>query len=84
MKKMKKILQTLKLRSFRTEVNKGWIDKVYVEQMIVCFQDGTWDEVYSKEELIDVLRKDHIKPIRYVFNMADKFIIDRDLLINLN
>lgn len=84
MKKMKKILQTLKLRSFRTEVNKDRIDKVYAEQMIVCFQDGTWDEVYSKEELIDVLRKDHIKPIRYVFNTADKFIIDRDLLINLN
>lgn len=81
---MKKILQALKLKSFRTEVNKDWIDKVYAEQMIVCFQDGTWDEVYSKEELIDVLRKDHIKPIRYVFNTADKFVIDRDLLVKLD
>lgn len=41
-------------------------------------------EELKNEELIDVLRKDHIKPIRYVFNTADKLIIDRDLLINLD
>ena len=61
---MKKLIQTIKLRRFKTEVN-------------------SCQECYTKDDLIRLLEKDHIKPIRYIFNMSDRIIVDRDIHINI-
>lgn len=40
-------------------------------------------ECYTKDDLIRLLEKDHIKPIRYIFNMSDRIIVDRDIRLNI-
>lgn len=74
---MKKIIQTIKLRRLKTEFNKEIIEDQNKNEFLVLFRDGT-----CKDDLIDILRKDHIKPIRYVFSMSDRIVLDRDILIN--
>lgn len=79
---MKKIIQTIKLRRLKTEFNKEIIEDQNKNEFLVLFRDGTCKEVNCKDDLIDILRKDHIKPIRYVFSMSDRIVLDRDILIN--
>lgn len=79
---MKKIIQTIKLRKLKTEVNKKFIEEQNKNEFLVCFKDDTCEEVYCKDDLINILSKDHIKPVRYIFNMADRIIVDRDIHIN--
>lgn len=45
---------------------------------LVWFKDNSCQECYTKDNLIKLLEKDHIKPIRYIFNMSDRIIVDRD------
>ena len=85
---MKKIIQTIKLRKFRTELNKsslkGFTDNDLVEIRLVdkhC--NGTCERAYSKYDLINILEKDHIKPIQYVFEMNDRILVDRDIKIDI-
>lgn len=51
---------------------------------LVLFRDNTCEEVYCKDDLISILSKDHIKPVRYVFSMADRIVVDREIYINTN
>ena len=82
MARVKKIIQTIKLHKFKTEVNKKIIEEMDESSYLVWYKDGTCKEVNCKDDLIDILRKDHIKPIRYVFSMSDRIVLDRDILIN--
>lgn len=79
---MKKIIQTIKLRKLKTEVNKEFIEEMCEGNYLVWFKDNSCKEAYNKEDLIEILSKDHIKPIRYVFSMSDRIIVDRDIYIN--
>ena len=79
---MKKIIQTIKLRKLKTEVNKEYVEKMNEGNYLVWFRDNTCEEVYYKDNLINILSKDHIKPIRYIFSMADRIVVDRDIHIN--
>lgn len=79
---MRKIIQTIKLRRLKTEFNKEIIEAQNKNEFLVLFKDGTCKEVDFKDDLIDILSKDHIKPIRYIFSMSDRIIVDRDILIN--
>lgn len=79
---MRKIIQTIKLRRLKTEVNKNLIEEQNKNEFLVLFKDGTCKETYYKDDLIRLLEKDHIKPIRYIFSMSDRIIIDRDIHIN--
>ena len=54
----------------------------YCNEFLVLFKDGTCKEIYYKDDLINILSKDHIKPIRYIFSMSDRIIVDRDIHIN--
>lgn len=80
---MKKIIQTIKLRRLKTEVNKNLIEEQNKNEFLILFKDGTCKETYYKDDLIRLLEKDHIKPIRYIFNMSDRIIVDRDIHINI-
>lgn len=79
---MKKIVQTIKLRKLKTEVNKEFINGLNENCYLVWFKDNTCEEINSKDDLIRLLEKDHIKPIRYVFSMADRILVDRDILVH--
>jgi hypothetical protein len=79
---MRKIIQTIKLRKLKTEFNKEIIEAQNENEFLVWFKDGTCKEVNFKDDLINILSKDHIKPIKYIFSMADRIIVDRDILIN--
>ena len=75
---MKELIQTIKLRRFKTEVNKEIIEKTYEGNYLVWFKDNSCQECYTKDDLIRLLEKDHIKPIRYIFNMSDRdFLVDK-------
>lgn len=80
---MKKIIQTIKLKKLKTEVNKEFIKKMCEDNYLVWFKDNSCQECYTKNDLIRLLEKDHIKPIRYIFNMSDRIIVDRDIHINI-
>ena len=82
MARVKKIIQTIKLHKFKTEVNKKIIEEMDESSYLVWYRDGTCKEVNFKDDLIDILSKDHIKPIRYIFNMSDRIIVDRKIYIN--
>lgn len=82
MARVKKIIQTIKLHKFKTEVNKKIIEEMDESSYLVWYKDGTCKEVNFKDDLIDILSKDHIKPIRYIFNMSDRIIVDRKIYIN--
>ena len=79
---MKKIIQTIKLRRLKTESNKKCIEEICEGNYLVLFRDDTCEEVYCKDDLVNILSKDHIKPVRYVFSMADRIVVDRDIVIN--
>lgn len=81
---MKKIIQTIKLRKLKTEVNKEHIEKMNEDNYLVLFRDDTCKQVYTKDELINILSKDHIKPVRYIFSMADRITIDRNIYVDIN
>lgn len=55
----------------------------YEGDYLVWFKDNSCQECYTKDDLIRLLEKDHIKPIQYIFNMSDKIIVDRDIHINI-
>lgn len=52
-------------------------------EFLVWFKDDTCKEAHNKYDLVDILSKDHIKPIRYIFSMADRIVLDRDVLIDI-
>ena len=80
---MKKLIQTIKLRKLKTEVNKEFIEKSNEDYFLVWYRDGSCEESYCKDQLLNILSKDHIKPVRYIFSMADRIVIDRDIHINI-
>lgn len=81
---MRKIIQTIKLRRLKTEVNKESIEIMCEGNYLVWFKDNTCEETYCKDDLINILSKDHIKPVKYVFSMADRIVINRDIAINID
>ena len=78
---MKKLFQTIKLRKLKTEMNEESINKMCEGEYLVLFQDNTCQQVMFKDDLMRILEKDHIKPVRYIFSMADRIYIDRDIKI---
>lgn len=79
---MKKIYRTIKLRKFKTKLNEEAIAKFDNHEFIVCFDNDKWLFAYDKYDLRKHLERDHINPIRYIFDVTDRIVIDRDVLIN--
>ena len=81
---MKKICRTIKLRKLKTDINIKSLEKQKNKDFVVLFDDGKYERVYSKEDLISLLERDHIRSIWYIFDMTDRIILDRDTLINID
>lgn len=78
---MKKIIQTIKLKKFKSVVDTVGFNP-FDDMYFVLYQNGTYGLCWNKEELISELEKDHIKPIRYVVAKKDLIYIDRDIVVN--
>lgn len=78
---MKRIFQTISLRKLKTSVNKQALNQLEGKEFIVLFNDGEYEKVYFKEDLKDILEKDHLRRIYYIFDLTDRIVVDRDILI---
>ena len=81
---MRKIIQTIKLGKYKTKIVEETLKKYPNEEYLVLYKDGTTKITLFKSDLIEALQKDHIKPIRYIFDMTDRICIDRDIKINID
>lgn len=80
----KKILQTIKIRKFKTKLNEESLKPFENKEFLIWYRDNTCEEVYFKDELIHLLSNDHKKPIRYIFDLSDRIIIDRDIHVDIS
>ena len=80
---MKKIIQTIKLRKFKTNLSQESIELLEGNEFLIWYKDNTVKVIYLKEDLIFELENDHIKPIKYIFDMSDRIILDRDIKIDI-
>lgn len=78
---MKKTIQKIKLRRYKTDVISECLEKIPSNEFLILYKDETTKKVYFKEDLIYELQKDHIKPIQYIFDWNDRIILDRDIRI---
>lgn len=78
---MKKILKTIGFHKFKTEKNKPILEQLEGEHFLVWFFDGTAKECYDRNDLINVIEKDNDKKIKYIFDMTDRIILDRNIKI---
>lgn len=81
---MKKIIQTIELRKYKTKIVEEALKKYPSNEYLVWYKDGTAQDVWNKDELINILEKDHIRPVRYIFDMNDRIIVDRDIKVNID
>lgn len=79
---MKNICRTLKLMKFKSKLNEESIKNIEGTEFIVCFNNGKYTSACDKDDLRKLLERDHINPIRYIFDMTDRIIISRDVLID--
>lgn len=58
------------------------LDKLSGENFIVCFCDGTYKSYCSRSDLVGILENDHIKKISYIFDMVNRIIVGRTVIID--
>lgn len=80
---MKKICRKLKLMKYGCIFDQETLDKLSGENFVICFFDGTYESNCSKSDLVKALENDHIKNIRYIFDMVNRIIIDRTVIIDM-
>lgn len=80
---MKKICQIIKLRKFKTGFSEETKKMLEGDDFLVLYKDDTVKHIYTKDDLIEELENDHIKPIRYIFDMSDRIILDRNIKIDI-
>ena len=79
---MKKICRKLKLMKYGCVFDQETLDKLSGESFVVCFSNGTYENYCSRSDLVRVLENDHIKRIRYIFDMVNRIIVDRTVIID--
>ena len=79
---MKQVCRKLKLKKFKTEINKEIFDNWEGKDYLVVYQDGSTKHCLDKTEVYHCLEKDHIKPIYCIFDMTDRIIINRDIVVD--
>lgn len=78
---MKKLIEKIKIRKFNKNLAKEALKKLEGLEFLVWYKDGTCEEVFFKDDLIDILMKDNKKPIKYIFDLNDRIIVDRKINI---
>lgn len=78
---MKTLRQYIKLRKFNEGKMKEAIEALEGQEFFVLYDDGTFESVWFKDDLIPILRRDNKKKIKYVFDFVDRIIVDRDIRV---
>lgn len=78
---MKKLLEIIKPCKFNKNLAKEALKELEGQSFLVWYRDGSCEEIYFKDDLIGVLMNDNKKPVRYIFDMNDRIIIDRTIHI---
>lgn len=79
---MKSICREIKLRKLKSGIMTESWEALAGNEFIVVFSDGTTEHCLNKSELYSCLEKDHIKHIRYIFDMTDRIVLERNIIIN--
>ena len=79
---MKSVCRYLKLKKLKSGVAKESWEKLAGNDFLVVFSDGTTEHCIDKYALYSCLEKDHIKSIRYIFDMTDRIVINRNIIID--
>ena len=78
---MKNICRILKLKKYRSALTEDICKETDGTEFIIIYDDKTWS-LTDTYDVRKALENDHIKPIRYIFDMNDRIIIKRDILID--
>lgn len=78
---MKKVFRKLILKKYKSYFDEKELDKLNANEYIVCFDNNKWLFVIGKSDLRLLLERDHINPIRYIFDMSDRIYIQREAVI---
>ena len=77
---MKKLLQTIKLKHlFKEEFREE--NRKYTMGYIVLFRNDTYTQVWNKNDLLALIEKDNSNKIRYIFDLTDRIILDRNIKV---
>ena len=79
---MKKICRKIKLRKLKSGIQAESWKALEGTDFLVVFSDGTTEHCLNKNELYNCLSKDHIKNIRYIFDMTDRIVLDKTVIID--
>ena len=79
---MKKICRIIKLRKYKCRATEDFIKTHENNEFIICFDDDKYLHCYDTWDLRRFLERDHIRKIHYIFDITDRIIVDRDVLIN--
>lgn len=79
LKKIQKIIKIRKL--YKNEEIKNKVKEKIESEYLVWFSGDTCKEVYNKDDLLTLIENDNNKRIRYIFDMADRIIIDRNIKV---
>lgn len=79
LKKIQKIIKIRKL--YENEEIKNKVKEKIESEYLVWFSGDTCKEVYNKDDLLTLIENDNNKRIRYIFDMADRIIVDRNIKV---
>ena len=78
---MKKLIQKIKLRKFIDSIPENHLKDWREIDFVVLYRNGEYKMLDNKQQLEFEIRK-HNEGIWYIFDMADRIILDRDIKIN--
>ena len=78
---MQKIIQKIKVRKFIDKIPKNYKKKWREIDFVVLYRNGKYKLLDNKQQLETEIQK-HNGDIWYIFDMADRIILDRDIKIN--
>ena len=78
---MKNICRTLKLKKYRSKITEDICKETDGTSFMIIYDDDKWDfgDIWDVRK---ALERDHIKQVRYIFDMNDRINIFRDVIIN--
>lgn len=77
----KSICRILKLKKYRSALTEDICKETDGTEFLIIFKNGQWKSG-DKYDVRFALEEDHINPIDYIFDMNDRIIVNRNILIN--
>ena len=78
---MKNICRTIKLHKYRCKVTEDICKETDGTSFMIIYKDNKW-KMGDSFDVRYALEHDHIRPVNYIFDMNDRIIVRKDVLIN--